>query len=88
MPEDRIIDVSFSWEGEEKRESTCFLGMSPAFEISLYTLCFLAGREENHLKIGKIKYLGKHDLMIKCFKYNDHGKIKIGSCFPVLLWLK
>ena len=39
--------------------STCFLGMSPAFEISLYTLCFLAGREENHLKLGK--YLKKEN---------------------------
>ena len=50
--EDRIIDMSFSMGGEDKRQSTCFLGMSPAFEMALYTLCFLAGEEENHLKIG------------------------------------
>ncbi|GMF10790.1 unnamed protein product [Phytophthora lilii] len=55
------------------------IGVSPEFEMALYTLCFLNGQENNHVQLGP--YLCN----IKCFSFG-HGKdTKIGTAFPEAL---
>jgi len=40
--DERVICIGFTWgeESHEKTHSTSFVGVSPEFEIALYSLCF------------------------------------------------
>ena len=79
------MNINFEWGQEEKNCSSCFIGTSPAFEIALYTLCFFAGNEDNSIQIGfNFFNLDKYSLNIKCYKFTHGGKLRIGSCFPML----
>ena len=49
---EHLISVQFGWGGEIKDVSSLFIGTSPEFELALYTLCFLAGAEENVVQVG------------------------------------
>ena len=49
---ERVLTVQFSWNGQQKDISSMFIGTSPEFEMALYTLCFLAGQEENVICLG------------------------------------
>jgi poly(U)-specific endoribonuclease len=51
------------WKGFLKPVSTSFIGVSPEFELALYTLCFLAGGEETPCLLG-----GEHDVVVRCHK--------------------
>jgi len=55
LPEsqDQLITVQFNWHGEVKDQSSSFIGTSPAFELALYTMCFLAGEEHNTIEVSK-----------------------------------
>ncbi len=47
----QLLTLQFTWKDAEdgsidlKPVSSSFIGVSPEFEIALYTLCFLAGGE-------------------------------------------
>ena len=49
--DDHILTLQFEWYGVEKFVGTSFIGVSPEFEIALYTMCFLVGEEENIIEI-------------------------------------
>eukprot|EP00180_Rhodochaete_pulchella_P001294 Plantae.Rhodophyta-Rhodochaete_pulchella.ctg2103.p1 GENE.Plantae.Rhodophyta-Rhodochaete_pulchella.ctg2103~~Plantae.Rhodophyta-Rhodochaete_pulchella.ctg2103.p1 ORF type:complete len:374 (+),score=76.80 Plantae.Rhodophyta-Rhodochaete_pulchella.ctg2103:526-1647(+) len=70
----QILSVQFAWEGDLKPVSTCFIGVSPEFELALYTLCFLCGEEENRIKVGP------YECTIKCYRLGS----MIGTAFPQL----
>ncbi|KAL5748342.1 hypothetical protein ACOSP7_025371 [Xanthoceras sorbifolium] len=71
--ETQLLTVQFEWNGILKSVSSTLIGVSPEFEIALYTLCFFMGREENRIQ------LGPYPVNIKCYRFGD----KIGSVFPV-----
>ncbi|KAE9607408.1 putative endoribonuclease XendoU [Lupinus albus] len=71
--ETQILTIQFEWNGVLKSVSSTLVGVSPEFEIALYTLCFYAGEENNYIQ------LGPYALNIKCY---HHGH-KIGSVFPI-----
>ncbi|XP_062146377.1 uncharacterized protein LOC133854277 isoform X1 [Alnus glutinosa] len=71
--ETQLLTVQFEWNGVLKSVSSTLIGVSPEFEIALYTLCFYMGGEENHIQ------LGPYPVNIKCYRLGD----KIGSAFPV-----
>ena len=48
---DHLLTLQFNWAGVEKFAGTFFVGVSPEFELALYTLCFLAGEEENDVDL-------------------------------------
>jgi len=77
--DDRLLTVQFEWSGVMKKVGTMFLGVSPEFEMALYTLCFLMGNESNELDLD----VGDEvfGMNIKCFQMS-HGKI--GTSFPEL----
>ncbi|KAG6493919.1 hypothetical protein ZIOFF_048924 [Zingiber officinale] len=72
--ETHLLTIQFKWNGILKSVSTSLVGVSPEFEIALYTLCFFAGGVDNHV------VLGPYSVNIKCYRL---GKDTIGSVFPV-----
>lgn len=71
--ETQLLTVQFEWNGVLKSLSSMFIGVSPEFELALYTLCFFAGREDNHIQVGP------YPVNIKCYRLGN----KIGSAFPI-----
>ncbi|KAL5973745.1 hypothetical protein ACLOJK_030401 [Asimina triloba] len=72
--ETQLLTIQFEWDGVLKSVSTTLVGVSPEFEIALYTLCFYSGEEDNHIQ------LGPYPVNIKCYRL---GRDKIGSVFPI-----
>ncbi|XP_011070281.1 poly(U)-specific endoribonuclease-B isoform X2 [Sesamum indicum] len=71
--ETQLLTIQFEWNGVLKSVSSTLIGVSPEFEIAIYTLCFYLGGEDNHVELGP--YL----VNIKCYRLGN----KIGSAFPV-----
>ncbi|CAI5728119.1 unnamed protein product [Peronospora effusa] len=76
---EQLLTFQFQWEDETKLVSTSLIGVSPEFEIALYTMCFLNGQENNHVQLGP--YLCN----IKCFSFGRGKDTKIGTTFPEAL---
>ncbi|KAH8938973.1 hypothetical protein BDL97_15G012400 [Sphagnum fallax] len=72
----QLLTVEFEWKGVRKDKSSTLIGVSPEFELALYTLCFFAGQEDNYLQLGPYR------VNIKCYRF---GQDKIGSVFPIAL---
>ena len=76
--DDPVLTLQFKWNGVEKFVGTSFIGVTPEFEMALYTLAFLSGDcDENVITLdcGHEKF----DLDVKCHKYD--GNTKVGSCY-------
>ncbi|KAG6687680.1 hypothetical protein I3842_11G085500 [Carya illinoinensis] len=71
--ETQLLTIQFEWNGVLKSVSSTLIGVSPEFEIALYTLCFYMGGEDNPIQLGP--YL----VNIKCYHLGD----RIGSAFPI-----
>ncbi|MCL7035011.1 hypothetical protein MKW94_027943 [Papaver nudicaule] len=72
--ETQLLTIQFAWNGVLKAVSSTLVGVSPEFEIALYTLCFFTGGEDNRIQ------LGPYPVNIKCYRL---GNDKIGSAFPI-----
>ncbi|KAF5195960.1 Poly(U)-specific endoribonuclease [Thalictrum thalictroides] len=72
--ETQLLTLQFEWNGVLKSVSSSLIGVSPEFEVALYTLCFFMGGEDNHIQ------LGPYSVNIKCYRL---GNDKIGSVFPI-----
>eukprot|EP00854_Cymbomonas_tetramitiformis_P011988 gene11988-14162_t len=46
----QIMTIQFAWGAELKSVSSTLIGVSPEFEIALYTMCFLSGNEDNFIE--------------------------------------
>jgi poly(U)-specific endoribonuclease len=75
--DDYLLTLQFAWKGVEKFVGTSFIGVSPEFEMALYTMCFLVGEEENKVNLDTGSDV--FGLTIKC--YTIAGG-KIGTTFP------
>lgn len=71
--ETQLLTIQFEWNGVLKSVSSTLVGVSPEFEIALYTLCFFVGQEDNHIQIGP------YAVNIKCYRLGN----QIGSVFPI-----
>jgi poly(U)-specific endoribonuclease len=74
--------LQFAWKNQgvvyaEKFVGTMFIGVSPEFEMALYTMCFLCGEDENSIELDT--GLDVYQLVIKCYKM---ARGKIGTTFP------
>ncbi|KAF3784685.1 Poly(U)-specific endoribonuclease-A [Nymphaea thermarum] len=47
--ETQLLTIQFEWNGVLKSVSNTLVGVSPEFEIALYTVCFFVGDEDNQL---------------------------------------
>jgi poly(U)-specific endoribonuclease len=75
--DDHILSLQFSWNGIEKFVGTSFIGVSPEFEMAVYSTCFLLGEEENDIVLNT--GTDEFHLKIKCYKM---ARDKIGTAFP------
>ncbi len=75
--DDHILTLQFDWNGVEKFVGTSFIGVSPEFEMAIYTTCFLLGEEENDVKLETGTDV--FDLKIRCYRMAGD---KIGTAFP------
>lgn len=73
---ERMLSVQFTWNGQLKDVSSMFIGTSPEFELALYTLCFLAGQEENIVQVGD------YEVKIKVYRIKSKYGDKVGSAYP------
>ncbi|KAL7466261.1 hypothetical protein ACHAXS_006552 [Conticribra weissflogii] len=76
--DDHVLTLQFAWDGVEKFVGTSFIGVSPEFELALYTMAFLTMEGEDSeisLDVGGEVF----DLKVKCYMYND-GR-NVGSCY-------
>jgi poly(U)-specific endoribonuclease len=74
---DYLLTLQFAWNGVEKFVGTSFIGVSPEFEMALYTMCFLVGDEENNVQLDT--GTDTFGLTIKCYTMAEG---KIGTTFP------
>jgi poly(U)-specific endoribonuclease len=74
---DHVLSLQFSWQGVEKFVGTSFVGVSPEFEMAVYTTCFLVGEEENEVELNT--GTDSFGLKIRCYKM---ARNKIGTAFP------
>lgn len=74
---DHVLSLQFAWNGVEKFVGTSFIGVSPEFEMALYTTCFLLGEENNHIELSTGTDV--FGLNIRCYKM---ARDKIGTAFP------
>ncbi|XP_053544274.1 poly(U)-specific endoribonuclease [Ictalurus punctatus] len=55
---DRVISLQFSWKGLLKPLGSSFIGVSPEFEVALYTIIFLNRNDQVSNTVVKVdKYL-------------------------------
>ncbi|XP_027181047.1 poly(U)-specific endoribonuclease-B isoform X1 [Coffea eugenioides] len=71
--ETQLLTIQFEWNGVLKSVSSCLVGVSPEFEVALYTLCFFVGGEDNQVE------LGPYPVNVKCYRLGN----KLGSAFPI-----
>ncbi|PWA96149.1 endoribonuclease XendoU-like protein [Artemisia annua] len=71
--ETQLLTIQFEWNGVLKSVSSTMIGVSPEFELALYTLCFYMGGEDNHIE------LGPYYVNVKCYRLGN----KLGSAFPI-----
>lgn len=75
--DDPILTLQFEWNGFEKFVGTSFIGVTPEFELALYTMAFLSAED------GELVTLDaggeKFDLKVRCHKYNRG--VNVGSCY-------
>lgn len=91
----RVLTYNLQWKGAEKPFGTSLLGVSPVFELALYTMVFLVGKKDNILLLdlgdgesdaAAPSEKGDNDrtktkLDVKCFK----SRGRVGSCYVELL---
>lgn len=75
--DDHVLTLQFAWGGVEKFVGTSFIGVSPEFEMAVYTTCFLLGEEENSIILNT--GTDEFHLNIKCYTMDRN---KIGTAFP------
>jgi len=75
--DDHVLTLQFDWNGVEKKVGTSFIGVSPEFEMALYTMCFLVGQKENKVELKT----GTGDIFALNVKVYTMAKNKIGTSF-------
>jgi poly(U)-specific endoribonuclease len=74
---DHVLSLQFRWNDVEKFVGTSFIGVSPEFEVALYTTIFLLGEEEEHVELNTGTDV--FGLKIRCYKMAQN---KVGTSFP------
>lgn len=72
--ETQLLTIQFAWNGKLKQVSSTLVGVSPEFEMALYTLCYYVGQEDNWVDLGPYR------VNVKCYRL---GQDKIGSVYPI-----
>jgi len=84
--EDHILGIQFTWQGAVKPMSSIFVGVSPEFEVAIYTLCFLALKNGVEGDDGKFRARLEHDLEVAIVVHlmGRHNP-RLGSSYPEII---
>eukprot|EP00276_Gloeochaete_wittrockiana_P006930 CAMPEP_0184666702 /NCGR_PEP_ID=MMETSP0308-20130426/63143_1 /TAXON_ID=38269 /ORGANISM="Gloeochaete witrockiana, Strain SAG 46.84" /LENGTH=317 /DNA_ID=CAMNT_0027111421 /DNA_START=1339 /DNA_END=2292 /DNA_ORIENTATION=+ len=74
--EEHIASLQFTWRGLLKPVSTSFIGVSPEYELALYTLALLGGQQEYAIGFEGVK------IEINVFPQRSRNGNKIQAAFP------
>nr|XP_055046858.1 poly(U)-specific endoribonuclease-C-like [Misgurnus anguillicaudatus] len=76
--DDYVLNLQFSWNGLVKPESTCFIGVSPEFEVAVFTIVFLLSKERStNVKVKVNEYV----MEIVVCRYGH----SIGTSYPKMI---
>ncbi|KAJ8398885.1 hypothetical protein AAFF_G00417930 [Aldrovandia affinis] len=75
---DHVLNVQFSWNGLVKPVGSCFVGVSPEFEVALFTIVFLVS---NGRSTHAVVNVDEYQLEVVVYR---HGH-SIGTSYPKLL---
>lgn len=70
-----LLTIRFSWRGVTKAASSVLFGVSPEFELAMYTMLFVAGEQVNELRLGQYR------ARVRIYQMGN----KIGSAYPEAL---
>ncbi|XP_028327762.1 poly(U)-specific endoribonuclease-C-like [Gouania willdenowi] len=76
--DDHVLNLQFSWKGLVKPIGGSFIGVSPEFEVALFTIVFLMSTEKKTSVLVKVD---EYTLELVVYRYGG----SIGSSFPKLL---
>ncbi|MEQ2227414.1 hypothetical protein ILYODFUR_037515, partial [Ilyodon furcidens] len=76
--DDHVLNLQFSWKGLVKPVGSSFIGISPEFEVALFTIIFLMSSEKMTSVVVKVD-----EYMLELVVYR-HGS-SIGTSYPKLL---
>ncbi|XP_037642228.1 poly(U)-specific endoribonuclease-C [Sebastes umbrosus] len=76
--DDHVLNLQFSWKGLVKPIGGCFIGVSPEFEVALFTIIFLMSNEKMTSVQVKVD-----EYVLELVVYR-HGR-SIGTSYPKLL---
>ncbi|KAK9538796.1 hypothetical protein VZT92_003945 [Zoarces viviparus] len=76
--DDHVLNLQFSWKGLVKPVGGCFIGVSPEFEVALFTIIFLMSTQKMTSVVVKVD-----EYVLELVVYR-HGR-SIGTSFPKLL---
>jgi len=88
LPEgdDHLLGIQFEWNGAVKPMSSIFVGVSPEFEVALYTLCFLNAAHGSEGDDGKVAATLEDEIDVKIVAHlMGRHKPRLGSCYPELV---
>lgn len=73
---EQLITIQFAWHDELKPVSSSFIGVSPEFEVALYSLFFFMNEEK------QVVPLGPYRVEITVHRYRSRGQDYIGTAYP------
>lgn len=76
--DDHVLNVQFSWHGLVKPVASAFVGVSPEFEMAIFTILFLTSTEKTTTAVVN---LDEYQLEMVVHR---HGR-SIGTAYPKLL---
>ncbi|TNN88510.1 Poly(U)-specific endoribonuclease-C [Liparis tanakae] len=76
--DDHVLNLQFSWNGLVKPVGGCFIGVSPEFEVALFTIIFLMSTQKMTSVVVKVD-----EYVLELVVYRHGGSI--GTSYPKLL---
>lgn len=76
--DDHVLNVQFSWHGLVKPVASAFVGVSPEFEMAIFTILFLTSTEKTTTAVVN---LDEYQLEMVVHR---HGR-SIGTAYPKML---
>ena len=68
--------IKFEMNGQVKPLGGFFVGLSPEFELAMYTIVFLCSGKSTQLRFANL------DVTLECFKMDREGRKVIATLYP------
>ncbi|XP_071807725.1 uridylate-specific endoribonuclease B-like [Asterias amurensis] len=75
----RLMSLQFEWKGVVKPAGSSFIGVSPEFEVALYTVLYFVGGKSNMVEIDE------YDLEVTVHKFSRKPLDLLSSCYPTII---